>query len=157
MPNYPALTSNRTKTSVLSITIALILLVFNTKSAFAGSQPERVEITSLQARTWQNITDLGVCDACGVAYRHLFLSAAIKNNSLEPQPYATVMEIRDHNGITQYLQFGLGKLGPNATLQVTLSWDPTEPGEYELRSFVVSDVARPEALSIVHSTTVRVS
>lgn len=67
------------------------------------------------------------------------------------------METRDEDGATQYLEFQLGKLDSNATSSVAISRGPSIPGEFEFRSFVISDLIQPKVLPNIHSIIVKVS
>lgn len=141
-----------------SLAILLISLIpSNSGIVFASNSTEKVEIITLEAIDSRDMFGRSrVCDACATA-QTFFLSVTIKNNESQLQPFVTIIEIRDQEGITQYLQFQLGKLDSNAISNVGISWTPSRAGEFELRSFIVSDLIHSEVLSTIHSTIVKVS
>lgn len=143
---------------IIPIILTATIIPFNTGlGSVNNGYSEKIEIISLEAKDARDFIDPHIiCDACAAA-QQFFLSATIKNNSSEVQPFVTIMEIRDQDGITQYLQFQLGELDSNETSNVAISWIPTRVGEFEFRSFVISDLIQPEVLSNIHSTIVKVS
>jgi hypothetical protein len=123
-----------------------------------AAYPEIIQIESLEAKDFRDLIDpQGVCDSCAHAAQWFSLTAAIKNNAKEPQPFLIIMEIRDEDGVTQYLEFQLGQLDSNAASSVAISWHPSGSGEFELRSFVISDLIQSKVLSNIHSAIVEVS
>jgi hypothetical protein len=118
---------------------------------------ERLEILSAEAKDYRDFIDPQiVCDSCSTAQRY-FLSTTIKNNGPEPSQVVTIIEVRDHDGITQFLQFGVTIIEANATSNTGVSWDPKISGQFELRTFVISDFEHGQVLSSVHTASVIVS
>ncbi len=62
-------------------------------------------------------------------------------------PYVLIIEVRDANEVTVYLQFGFGTLEPLGSNDVGLAWSPERVGEYEVRSFAVSNFTNPQILT----------
>lgn len=89
--------------------------------------------------------------------KQVILSSTVANNQATAQPFAAIVEVRDADGITQYLQWQTGTLNANGSTNVGLSWTPNAPGTYSIRTFVVSDIAHPSALSLIASTNITVS
>lgn len=85
------------------------------------------------------------------------LSTDITNNNDAPQPFAAIVEVRDADGITIYLQWQTGTLNANGTSGIGLSWTPDMPGTYTVRTFVLSSIANPQVLSPVAESTYTVS
>ncbi len=121
---------------------------------------EKVKVTSLEAKDGRVFTDpQRICDACGTSAKRFFLSATIKNNSpeLQQQPFVVIMEIRDQGGIN-ICNFSWENW--TRVQHPALRFHRILQGQESLnllRSFVTSDLNRPEILSNVHSTAVRVS
>lgn len=92
-----------------------------------------------------------------LAGQQVVLSSTIKNNEDAPTPYAAIVEVRDSDGVTVYLQWQTGTLPANGSNNVGVSWTPDEPGTYTIRVFVLSDLNNPQILSSVVTSTVTVS
>jgi hypothetical protein len=68
-----------------------------------------------------------------------------------------LVEIRDENDLTIYMSFLIGTLNPNAVSEMGISWTPQYVGEYEVRSFAITNFTKPEILSLQAVTRVTVS
>ncbi|AIF82782.1 hypothetical protein NTE_00702 [Candidatus Nitrososphaera evergladensis SR1] len=91
------------------------------------------------------------------AGQQIVLSSTVTNNQNTVQPFAAIVEVRDANGFTVYLQWQTGSLNPNGSTNVGLSWTPDVSGTYTARTFVVTDIAHPSALSQISESTITVS
>ncbi len=85
------------------------------------------------------------------------ITTTVTNNNAQAQPFVALVEVRDADGITVYLQWQTGTLNPNGSANIGLSWTPDAPGTYELRTFVISNLLNPSALSPVVTSSVTVS
>jgi hypothetical protein len=86
------------------------------------------------------------------------LSTAIANNNDASQPFVALVEVRDSQGMTVFLEWQTGTLNPSGEAEVGLSWTPDKAGSYNVRTFVVSSLAdEVRVLSIVRESTVTVS
>jgi hypothetical protein len=85
------------------------------------------------------------------------LSTNIVNNNDESRPFVALVEVRDSSGITVFLAWQTGTLNPSGQAEVGLSWTPEEAGDYEVRTFVISDLANPQILSEVQTSDISVS
>ena len=79
--------------------------------------------------------------------QQVVLSTTIVNNQDKSQTHATILEVRDGNGVTVFIGWGTGTLAAKASTSIGLSWTPDNPGSYTLRTFVLSDLATPQILS----------
>lgn len=75
------------------------------------------------------------------------LQVDMENMNDEPQPYVVLMEVRDSDDVTIYLQFQKGQLAPESSTQVGISWIVDSTGDYQVRSFVLSDFNNPVIIS----------
>ena len=66
-----------------------------------------------------------------------------------------MVEARNSIGITELLEFQTGQAS-SGSVEVGISWTPAETGEYELRTFLISDLLEPQVLSEVTTTKVTV-
>ncbi len=85
------------------------------------------------------------------------ITTTVTNNNATAQPFVALVEVRDSDRITVYLQWQTGTLNPNGSANIGLSWTPDAPGTYELRTFVISNLLSPSALSPVVTSSVTVS
>jgi len=78
------------------------------------------------------------------------------NNMATPQPFVVVVETRDGNGFTEYLAWQEGTAEADTDFEMQFSWTPRPTCEFyedcekrEIRSFVLSSLVEPRALSAV--------
>jgi len=72
-------------------------------------------------------------------------------------PFVAIMEVRDAAGVTVSLGWQSGTAQPQGHPELGMSWVPERPGNYELRTFLISDLLSPRILSTVTSATVTVT
>ncbi len=92
-----------------------------------------------------------------LAGSQVVLSTTIKNNLDSSRTYAAIVEVRDSNGITVFLNWQEGTLQANSETGVGLSWTPDQPGTYTTRVFVLSGLTNPQVLSQTVTSTITVS
>ncbi|MGI0048984.1 MAG: hypothetical protein ACREAW_05545, partial [Nitrososphaera sp.] len=91
------------------------------------------------------------------AGQQVVLTTNVVNNNAGSQPFVALIEVRDSSGITVFLAWQTGTLPANGQSQVGLSWTEEVPGDYTVRTFVISDLASPDVLSKVAQTGITVS
>lgn len=69
--------------------------------------------------------------------------------------FTALMEVRDSDGITQYLAVQQGEIVPWTESSFAISWVPETPGEYEIRAFSLGDLHNSGVLSQV--VTIRIT
>jgi hypothetical protein len=84
----------------------------------------------------------------------VILSTTVKNTLTVAQPFVTVVEVRDEDGITVFLAWQTGILNANGETEVGLSWTPEEPGDYEVRVLTLSSITSPQILSEIALTNI---
>jgi hypothetical protein len=87
----------------------------------------------------------------------VILSSDITNNADFSQNFAAIVEVRDADGFTVMLQWQTGILNPNGRAEIGISWTPDAPGEYTVRTFVLTSIQNPGILSPIAESTVTVS
>lgn len=92
-----------------------------------------------------------------LAGQQVVLSTTVKNNEAGATSYAAIVEVRDSNGITVYLNWQTGTLQANGETGIGLSWTPDAPGTYTARVFVLSDLTNPRILSETVTSNINVS
>jgi hypothetical protein len=86
------------------------------------------------------------------------LAMTISNNNEHPQPFVALIEVRDNsNGVTVFLALHSGTLDPSGSTQIGVLWQPDHAGEYEARTFAISEIGGGEVLSPVATSTVTIS
>jgi hypothetical protein len=73
----------------------------------------------------------------------ILLSVTIENIEGFSVPYVAIIEVRDHDGFTSYLQYQKGVLQSSSSTEIGISWIPEKSGEYDVRTFMLSDFANP--------------
>ncbi|MGI0023683.1 MAG: hypothetical protein ACREA4_00885 [Nitrososphaera sp.] len=84
------------------------------------------------------------------------IATTIINNGDADQPFVAILEVRNAGGVTIVLATVGSTLTPEGQAAVSSSWTPSQPGDYTLRTFVVSNLANPIILSKVAESTITV-
>jgi hypothetical protein len=89
--------------------------------------------------------------------QQIVLSTQIVNNIGNDQPFVGLIEVRDDTGVTVFLSWQTGTLTPSGRTDVGISWTPEIAGDYEVRTFVISNLENPQILSPVARSEISVS
>jgi hypothetical protein len=119
------------------------------------SNPALAQESNLQPETPQLKDQTGDVLANAVAGELAIIAATINSNSSRPENFVAVVEARNQIGVTELLEFQTGQIS-EGSVEVGISWTPTESGEYELRTFLLSDFREPNVLSEVTKTKITV-
>lgn len=87
----------------------------------------------------------------------VFITTIFANCTDEEIPFIVVIEARDEDDVTVYLQFQAGKLDANADSEISLAWSPEKSGKHELRTFALSDLTQPQIYSQIWVSEVTIS
>jgi hypothetical protein len=80
--------------------------------------------------------------------RQVLLSTEIESDLDRAIEFVAIVEVRNHDGITVYLAWQTGTLDSESKAEVGLPWIPSESGDYEVRTFVMSNLNdSPQVLS----------
>lgn len=91
------------------------------------------------------------------ASQQVIISTTVSHNFGDKETsFITFLEVRNKDGATEYLAWQSGEVKVGGQTEVGVSWIPERAGEYEIRTFAVSDLANPQVLSSVSSSEVRV-
>ncbi|TLY03954.1 MAG: hypothetical protein E6K92_04060 [Thaumarchaeota archaeon] len=82
------------------------------------------------------------------------MSTTMKNNIGTAQPFVVVLEIRDKDQVTTYIQFQKGSLASNSQTEIGISWLPDNSGHFTIRAIILSQLKNPEILSNVEEKTI---
>lgn len=85
-----------------------------------------------------------------------FITTVLSNCTNVDRPLVVLIEARNSEGITEYLISQPATLMADNQLEVGVSWIPAQAKSYELRTFVVSDLEKPEILSRLMTTNIEV-
>jgi hypothetical protein len=108
--------------------------------------------------TAPRLIDLGgLALSSAPAGQQVVVAINLDNDNAKDVPFVGIIEVRDEDGITTMLRWQTGVLGPNSGLDVAASWVPETPGNYEVRSFVVSNLSNPQILSEVVASMFTIS
>ena len=75
----------------------------------------------------------------------------------EEIPFVAIIEVRDSSGVTVSIGWQSASLPAHGQTEVGMSWLPKDPGNFQVRTFLISDLLSPQVLSEVASTMVTVS
>ena len=75
--------------------------------------------------------------------------AATLTNTLQDKSWnlLAVVQVRDENGITQYVDLRGGFVAPGGTLEIGSLWKPEEAGSYELLIFLIENLENPGVIA----------
>lgn len=79
----------------------------------------------------------------------IILSTDVLSHLNETSTFAAIMEVRDSDGETEFLDWRFGLIRPAALIDVGFGWTPQQAGTYEVRTFVLSGTVNPEVYSPV--------
>ena len=91
------------------------------------------------------------------AGQQVVVAINLDSDNAKDVPFVGIIEVRNEDGITTTLRWQTGVLAPNSGLDIAASWVPETPGNYEVRSFVVSNLSNPQILSEVVESTIAIS
>jgi hypothetical protein len=77
------------------------------------------------------------------------ISVSLKNKNQTDLSVVTFVEVRDFNGITQYLAYQTSNLEAGGEAEFGVSWLPMDSGKYSLRTLCVTGLENPNILSTV--------
>lgn len=83
------------------------------------------------------------------------LSITVIHSHIYDLPFVAVVEVRDEDGATVYLEWQKGTIYPNKRAEIGMSWIPEKAGEYQVRTFLISDLVNPQILTVVSETRVQ--
>ncbi|MCI0557703.1 MAG: hypothetical protein MN733_04355 [Nitrososphaera sp.] len=86
----------------------------------------------------------------------LVFTATLLNSCDQKVPFIAFIEIRDSADVTVSLHNQTGTIGAKSHSEVAMAWWPEEPGDYELRTFAISNFTKPEILTSVRSNQVEI-
>jgi hypothetical protein len=87
----------------------------------------------------------------------VFITTIFANCTDVEIPFIVVIEARDEDDVTVYLQFQAGKLDANADSEVSLPWSPEKSGKHELRTFALSNLTQPQIYSQIWVSELTIS
>jgi len=114
-----------------------------------------VGTTAVTAPELQDVTGQEIDEVS--AGQQVVLATSVRNNNDAPQPFVALIEVRDDTGVTVFLAWQTGTLPASGQTQVGLSWTPDTSGDYEIRTFVISDLNNPQVLSPVSESNITVN
>lgn len=121
-----------------SVGFGLILLVISISftSAFAITELERITIIDPRLENGVGIT---IGNNVNVD-QHIQISATILNNQDKIQDFLYAVQIKDNEGFVVALGWIAGlQLTPNQKFNPSISWLPTEEGEFDVEIYVWND------------------
>ncbi|MGH9923695.1 MAG: hypothetical protein ACRD38_13180 [Nitrososphaerales archaeon] len=120
---------------------AVVLLGF-VPLAFAQSIDPIVEISpSFQNLSGDEITEQGIG-------KPVLLDLSLTNRYDKKESVVAIIDVRDEEGVTWYIAWQGTSLNENGNYTMSVSWLPTEAGEYQIRSFAV-DSLEPGSIDVV--------
>jgi hypothetical protein len=79
------------------------------------------------------------------------ISNNFTNNGATEIEFTLLVEVRDENGITQFIAWQSSTASHMSTKMMGVSWSPSSPGEYHIRTFPISNLTNPQVLGSVET------
>ncbi len=144
---YPADYADRVKQVVDPSKDFVVRASIGTGTDNRSTTPSAAEVKDAQGNAVSQV----------LAGQQVVLSTTVKNNEAGSTSYAAIVEVRDSNDITVYLNWQTGTLTANGETGIGLSWTPDQPGKYTVKVYVLSGLANPRILSQTVTSTINVS
>jgi hypothetical protein len=127
---------------------------FNYVIALSATAEEGVLTTSAPLVRTEEFISSG---ALFVGQQVTLTTEVTSSSERDEVPFVAIMEIRDAAGVTVSIGWQSGTVQPQTGAEIGMSWVPEGPGNYELRTFLISDMLNPVILSSVSSSEVTVT
>ena len=133
--------------------LAILVIIIGITPAFALTELER---TSMVDPRLENAFGAPVSDKINVN-QQIQISADITNHQTKSQNFVYFVQIKNDVDIVISLGWISGQLTPDQKLSPSLSWAPTESGEFIAEVFVWEGIVNHKALSEYTTLQIRVS
>ena len=143
------MTINRSAGCFTFASLGLLVGVFASFPAIAQESSLQPDTPELKDQTGDPLPN-------AVAGELSVITTTISSNSTDDENFVAMVEARNSIGITELLEFQTGQVS-SGNVEIGISWIPEEPGEYELRTFLISDLLEPQVLSEVTTRTINVA
>lgn len=84
-------------------------------------------------------------------------STFLTNNQDKSQSYIVILEARDQDDLTVFLQLSSVNLSASSATYVAAPWSPDEVGNFSLRTFAISNFTNVEILTLVTESDVTIT
>jgi hypothetical protein len=121
-----------------------------------GAIPDNGSLALSQPAT-TSMESLGNSSQLAVGQQATLVTDVTSSFERNEVPFVAIMEVRDADGVTVSLGWQTGDVHPSSKIGVGMSWIPRDPGTYDIRTFLVSDLLSPVVLSPVSTSKVTVS
>ena len=113
--------------------------------------PLNVSLPVVRSASSQPIANVTVGDEIVIA--------ATLTNSHQDRSWnlLAVVQVRDANGVTQYIDLRGGIVTPSGSLEIASLWKPEEAGLYEVRIFLIENLENPAVIGSPASSNVAIS
>jgi len=111
-----------------------------------------VELTAPSLKSVHSTTLAGATDGM-----QFIITTTAKNCLSVDQPFVAFIEVRGPDDVTEHLDWQSGILKANELVEIRISWIPDHGDNYELRTFVVSDLSKPHILADVITSDVDIA
>ncbi len=88
--------------------------------------------------------------------KQVTISRSFTANIESSRQFLALFEIRNSDGVSVYIAWQTGIIYPKDDVVVGVSWMPEEAGDYDVRTFLLSNLTQPEVLSVVGSHDLKV-
>ena len=132
---------------------AILVIMVSITPAFALTELERASMADPRL---ENAFGAPVSDKINV-HQQIQISADITNHQTKSQNFVYFVQIKNDADIIISLGWISGQLTPDQKLSPSLSWTPTESGEFIAEVFVWEGIVNHKALSEYTTLQIRVS
>jgi len=133
---------------------AILFLIFSMMLTSESAHATAAAVTGLRPPELKDTQGKNVGSAS--TDQLVIISTTIFENRDAELVYAVIVEVRDKDGVTVYLEFQTGTLDKGDSSEIGISWRPNDVGSYELRAFAITNFTSPEILTGVAISQVSV-
>lgn len=138
-------------------TLVIVLLPALTTLVVMPSEPSVYVDNVLVMIAKPLVLDLrGVPIIASEVGEQVIVQASFKSYLPDRQPFVGYLELRDANGITQFVAWQSGILESHGNATIGFSWSPTEPSHYQVRAFALSGFERLSIISVISESEIDV-
>jgi len=125
-------------------------------STTIGSVPELVG-TKRVVQTESKLIDENGKEVVRAKFRGSYkIESKVYNNTTQSLTFEFIVQIRDEQGITQFLEFVTQSVGPNESITPAIDWQAIGKGKYTVEIFAWQNLEVPSALSPVRKFSITV-
>jgi hypothetical protein len=126
-----------------SVFVMVLLVLMSVQGAFALDGTQRVELKNARL-----VNSFGEAMSQNInTSQQVQISTDVTNKQDKPQAFVYIVQIVNHNKVTQKITWISASLNPSQTLSPAISWSTEKPGTYTAEIYVWDSIKDAAALT----------